>query len=99
MIRESRKTRDFKIRLNESLTRERRAVPAIQLAKHETIYACGDRAETVYFIESGQVKLLMLSPEGKECLLTIHTAGDTFGELCLAGAGTRQETEIGRAHV
>jgi len=94
MIRESRKTRDFKIRLNESLTRERRAFPAIQLAKHETIYACGDRAETVYFIESGQVKLLMLSPEGKECLLTIHTAGDTFGELCLAGAGTRQETAI-----
>jgi CRP-like cAMP-binding protein len=48
----------------------------------------------VYFIESGQVKLLMLSPEGKECLLAIHIAGDTFGEVCLAAAGTRQETAI-----
>ena len=34
----------------------------------------------------------MLSPEGNECLLAIHTAGDIFGELCLSGLGTRQET-------
>jgi CRP/FNR family transcriptional regulator, cyclic AMP receptor protein len=46
----------------------------------------------VYFIESGQVKLLMLSPEGRECLLAIHTAGDIFGELCLSGLGARLET-------
>jgi CRP-like cAMP-binding protein len=46
----------------------------------------------VYFIESGQVKLLMLSPEGRECLLAIHTAGDIFGELCLSGLGPRLET-------
>ena len=46
----------------------------------------------VYFIESGQIKLLMLSPEGRECLLAIHTAGDIFGELCLSGLGPRLET-------
>ena len=48
----------------------------------------------VYFIESGQIKLLMLSPEGKECLLAIHTAGDIFGELCLAGLRSRLEAAI-----
>src|SRR6516225_5549931 len=94
MVQESRKTRDFRIRLSDSLSHERRAFPAIQLVKHQTIYACGERAETVYFVESGQVKLLMLSPEGKECLLAIHTAGDTFGELCLSGDSTRQEAAI-----
>ena len=36
----------------------------------------------VYFIESGQIKLLMLSADGKECLLAIHSGGDIFGELC-----------------
>jgi CRP/FNR family transcriptional regulator, cyclic AMP receptor protein len=46
----------------------------------------------VYFIESGQVKLLMLSPEGRECLLAIHAAGDIFGELYLSGLGARLET-------
>jgi len=48
----------------------------------------------VYFIESGQIKLLMLSPEGKECLLAIHTAGDIFGELFLAGLSSRLEAAI-----
>jgi len=46
----------------------------------------------VYFIESGQIKLLMLSSEGKECLLAIHAAGDIFGELCLSKLGARLET-------
>src|SRR5882672_6789606 len=43
-------------------------------------------------VESGQVKLLMLSSDGKECLLAIHGPGDVFGELCLSGLGTRLET-------
>jgi CRP-like cAMP-binding protein len=34
----------------------------------------------------------MLSPEGKECLLAIHTTGDIFGELSLSGIGLRLET-------
>jgi CRP/FNR family transcriptional regulator, cyclic AMP receptor protein len=46
----------------------------------------------VYFIESGQIKLLMLSSEGKECLLAIHSGGDIFGELCLSRLGPRLET-------
>jgi CRP/FNR family transcriptional regulator, cyclic AMP receptor protein len=48
----------------------------------------------VYFIESGQVKLLMLSPEGRERLLAVHATGDIFGELCLSGLGARLETAI-----
>src|SRR4029453_4270960 len=64
----------------------------VTIAKHDHVYSCGDKDEMVYFIESGQVKLLMLSPEGRECLLAIHTAGDIFGEVCLAGVGARLET-------
>ena len=64
----------------------------INFAKHENVYNSGDEDQTVYFIESGQIKLLMRSPEGKECLLAIYTSGDIFGELCLAGLGPRMET-------
>jgi CRP-like cAMP-binding protein len=64
----------------------------VKVCKHENVYTLGDRAETVYFIESGQIKLLTLSPEGKGCLTGIHTQGDTFGELCLAGPPVRRET-------
>ena len=87
------KADDFKDRLNTSLQLASLKFPTIHINKHQPVYVCGDPAETVYFIESGQVKLLMLSPEGKECLLAIHTTGDIFGELCLAGS-IRQETAI-----
>jgi CRP/FNR family cyclic AMP-dependent transcriptional regulator len=34
----------------------------------------------------------MLSPEGRECMLAIHSSGDIFGELCLSGLRGRLET-------
>jgi CRP/FNR family transcriptional regulator, cyclic AMP receptor protein len=82
----------FKQQLRDSLRQETRHARAIRIAKNTNVYTCGDQDELLYFIESGQIKLLMRSPEGKECLLTIHSAGDVFGELCLAGLGPRLET-------
>jgi CRP/FNR family cyclic AMP-dependent transcriptional regulator len=82
----------FKRQLRDSLLSETEDSRTITIAKHDNVYTCGDQDEAVYFIESGQIKLLMLSPEGKECLLAIYTAGDIFGELCLAGSGGRMET-------
>ena len=95
MIKQALPPDGFKERLHASLERERLDLPAIRrVAKNQPVYMCGDPAEMVYFIESGRVKLLMLSPEGKECLLAIYTSGDIFGELCLTGVGLRQETAM-----
>lgn len=82
----------FRRRLRDSLARQTTDSRLIRVAKQQNIYNCGDRDGMVYLIESGQVKLLMHSPKGKECMLAIYTAGDIFGELCLAGAGVRIET-------
>jgi CRP-like cAMP-binding protein len=82
----------FKQQLRESLQRETLNSRAVKIARHANVYTCGDQDEMVYFVESGQIKLLMLSSEGKECLLAIHSAGDIFGELCLSGSGARVET-------
>jgi CRP/FNR family transcriptional regulator, cyclic AMP receptor protein len=82
----------FKQNLRDSLQRETLNTRAVKIARHANVYTCGDQDEMVYFIESGQIKLLMLSSEGKECLLTIHAAGDIFGELCLSRLGPRLET-------
>jgi CRP-like cAMP-binding protein len=94
MISQNPQADRFKQRMRDSLRRDTLNSHTIRIAKHAHVYTCGDRDETVYFIETGQIKLLMLSPEGKECLLAIHTAGDVFGELCLAGAGARLETAV-----
>ena len=82
----------FKQQLRDSLQRETAEARAISIPRHANVYTCGDRDDMVYFVESGQVKLLMLSSEGRECLLAIHSEGDIFGELCLSGLGARLET-------
>ena len=82
----------FKEQLRESLQREPLNSRTVKIGRHANVYTCGDQDRSVYFIESGQIKLLMLSPEGRECLLAIHSAGDIFGELCLRGLGERLET-------
>lgn len=85
-------TDDFKQKLGGAMQRNAMHFATSRLRKHQNVYLLGDRAESIYFIESGQIKLLTLSPGGKECLLAIHTAGDLFGELCLSESGLRQET-------
>jgi len=91
-IQQTPQADQFKIQLRDSLQRETMNSRAIKIARHVNVYTCGDQDEMVYFIESGQIKLLMLSSEGKECLLAIHSSGDIFGELCLSGLGARSET-------
>src|ERR1044071_8349303 len=92
MIQQTPQAEKFKQQMRESLQQETSNSRALAVARHSTVYNCGDQDEMVYFIESGQIKLLMLSPEGKECLLAIHGPGDIFGELCLSGLGARRET-------
>ena len=92
MIQQTPQAEKFKQQMRESLRQETANSRAVTLPRHATVYNSGDQDEMVYFIESGQIKLLLLSPEGKECLLAIHGPGDIFGELCLSGLGTRRET-------
>jgi CRP/FNR family transcriptional regulator, cyclic AMP receptor protein len=92
MIQQTPQADLFKQRLRDSLQRETLNTRAVKIARHNNVYNCGDQDEMIYFIESGQIKLLMLSSEGKECLLAIHAAGDIFGELCLSRLGPRLET-------
>jgi CRP/FNR family transcriptional regulator, cyclic AMP receptor protein len=92
MIQQTPHAEQFKVQLRDSLRRETLNSRAVKIARHANVYTCGDQDEMVYFIESGQIKLLMLSSDGKECILAIHAAGDIFGELCLAGLGARLET-------
>lgn len=82
----------FKQQLRAALEQKAACCRVIKLAKHANVYTCGEQATTVYFVESGQVKLLMLAPDGKECLLSILTAGDIFGESCLTDMDERPET-------
>ena len=92
MIQQTPQAERFKQQMRDSLRHETVNSRAVTIPRHGNVYTCGDQEEMVYFIETGQIKLLLLSPEGRECLLAIHSAGDIFGELCLSGLGARHET-------
>lgn len=71
---------------------EAQKLPTLHFVRNQSIYTIGDSAIGVYFLESGRIKLLVSSPEGKEGLVGIAVPGDLFGELSLAGACRRDET-------
>lgn len=80
--------------LNDLMRLKPVEVTSIKIVKKKYIYNYGDRAENIYFVESGQIKLALFSPTGRECLLDIHSTGNIFGELCISGIRSRMETAI-----
>jgi CRP/FNR family transcriptional regulator, cyclic AMP receptor protein len=53
--------------------------------KQTIIFSQGDAADAVFYIQEGQVKLSVVSQEGKEAIVAILERGNFFGEGCLAG--------------
>jgi CRP/FNR family cyclic AMP-dependent transcriptional regulator len=55
----------------------------------ESIFSQGDRADAVFYVQSGQVKLTVVSASGKEAIIAHLPAGSFFGESSLAGEQQR----------
>jgi CRP/FNR family transcriptional regulator, cyclic AMP receptor protein len=51
----------------------------------ETVFAQGDPAKNVMYIQEGRVKLTVVNGTGNEAVVAILGPGDFFGEGCLAG--------------
>src|SRR5687768_10474959 len=60
----------------------------VELKKNQVLFAQGDSADAVFYIQKGTVKLTVLSPRGKEAALSLLTAGSFVGEQCVAGGET-----------
>jgi CRP-like cAMP-binding protein len=63
-----------------------------QYWKGQTIFSQGDRADAVFFVERGKVKLTVLSGQGKQAVIALLGPGNFFGEGCLAGQPVRMST-------
>jgi CRP/FNR family cyclic AMP-dependent transcriptional regulator len=57
--------------------------------KKQTIFTQGDACDAVFYIQSGKVKLTVVSDSGKEATIGILSDSDFFGEGCLAGQPLR----------
>jgi CRP/FNR family cyclic AMP-dependent transcriptional regulator len=53
--------------------------------RREIVFAQGDAAKSVMYIQEGGVRLTVVNETGKEAVVAILGPGDFFGEGCLAG--------------
>jgi CRP/FNR family transcriptional regulator, cyclic AMP receptor protein len=61
-------------------------------ARSAVIFSQGDAATDVLYLQTGAVKLSVLSRTGKEAVVAVLGPGDFFGEGCLAGQPRRIAT-------
>lgn len=58
----------------------------------QPVYAQGDKADAMFYIQNGNVKLTVSSRGGKKAVTAILRRGDFFGEGCLAARSLRKST-------
>ena len=58
----------------------------------ESVFSQGDPADAVFYVQSGKVKLTVVSKSGKEAVVAILPQDSFFGEGCLAGQPLRMAT-------
>jgi len=63
-------------------------------AKDDVIFHADESGDVFCLIREGQVKVTMISPEGKEIILAILGPGDFFGEMALLDDEPRSATVI-----
>jgi len=60
--------------------------------KDQTVFAQGDAANCVFYIQKGKVKVTVLSEQGKEAVVAILGPDEFCGEGCLTGQPRRIST-------
>ena len=85
----SRRVQIFSGLGTEEMTRIATHARSLRKERGEFIYMPGDRAELVYILKRGRVKLSVLAETGKEIAIDIIQPGEIFGEFALVDESPR----------
>lgn len=77
---------------DETLARVAGAASLRGVARGEVVMNAGDRADNVYFILSGDFRVLVGDDEGREVILSVMRFGDFFGEMGVIDDYSRSAT-------
>ncbi len=86
----AKKDKTFSVKVFLSTVAGERSVS--EYRKGQKVFAQGDAADAVYYLQQGQVKVCVISERGKEAVVALHGKGDFFGEGCLTGQPLRLAT-------
>jgi CRP/FNR family cyclic AMP-dependent transcriptional regulator len=81
---------DPKVFLGQSKGGEGRTTAAYH--KNQAVFAQGDAANAVFYLQKGRIKLTVVSKQGKEAVVALLGASTFFGEGCLARQSLRMST-------
>src|SRR5215213_42285 len=73
----------------EEMTRIATHARSLRKTRGEFIYIAGDRADSVYILKQGRMKLSVLAESGKEIAIDIIQPGEIFGEFALVDESLR----------
>ena len=74
------------------LTRIENGKTTREYRNKQVVFSQGDAADAVFYIQSGKVKLTVVSTRGKEAVIGVLERGSFFGEGCLAAQPLRMST-------
>jgi CRP-like cAMP-binding protein len=89
-VAKAKKSKPFKVDVFLSTIDGERSVS--EYRKNQKVFSQGDVADAVYYVQEGQVKVCVISEQGKEAVVALHGQGDFFGEGCLTGQPLRLAT-------
>lgn len=83
---------------NEFLKRVRTQKTTEDYQNQQPIFSQGDAADAMFYIQSGYVKLSVVSERGKKAIVAVLGQGDFFGEGCLTNRSSRTSTATAIDH-
>jgi CRP/FNR family transcriptional regulator, cyclic AMP receptor protein len=63
-------------------------------SKDQILFGQGDAADTIFYLQKGKVKIVVISDQGKEAVVGIIEPDQFFGEGCLNGQSLRIATAM-----
>src|ERR1022692_4451721 len=66
----------------------------VEYGPNSHIFEHGKPADSLFYLRSGKVKLVVKSEQGKEAIVAVMGVGEFFGEGCLAGQPLRIATAV-----
>ena len=85
--RSARKPAKFDV--ESFLTKVGKGRKILSFPNKHTVFSQGSSCDSLYYIQTGKIRLTVVSKVGKEATIGILNPGDFFGEGCLAGQPVR----------
>ena len=71
-----------------------RGKTVMECRTNRAIFQQGQPADSLFYLRRGKVKLTVISKQGKEAIVAVLSAGEFFGEGCIAGQQLRMATAV-----